>query len=101
MIELRSADLFHVAFALAFRRKAKQKIFVCSRALALNYRWGFSPTTSFNYNYSTRHDITYKEQDRGATKIIYYPCFITEVLSPGTEAISPVKSFKIIIVFLL
>ncbi len=34
-----------------------KKIFVCSRALALNYRSCSSPTTSFNYNYSTGHDI--------------------------------------------
>ncbi|MGD1704657.1 Uma2 family endonuclease [Dapis sp. BLCC M229] len=94
MIELRSADLFHVAFALAFRRKAKQKIFVCSRALALNYRYCSSPTTSFNYNYSTGHDITYKEQDRGATKILYYPCLIAEILSPDTEAIERGKKFQ-------
>ncbi|MDJ0519776.1 MAG: Uma2 family endonuclease [Trichodesmium sp. MO_231.B1] len=77
-----------------FRRKAKQKIFVCSIALALNYRYCSSPTTSFNYNYSTRHDITCKEQDRRATKIIYYPCLITEILSPDTEAIERGKKFQ-------
>ncbi len=71
-----------------------KKIFVCSRDLALNYRYCSSPTTSFNYNYSTRHDITCKEQDRGASNIIYYPCLIAEILSPDTEAIDPGKKFQ-------
>ncbi|WP_240041672.1 Uma2 family endonuclease, partial [Okeania hirsuta] len=53
-----------------------------------------SSTTSFNYNYSTGHDITYKEQDRGATKILYYPCLIAEILSPDTEAIERGKKFQ-------
>ena len=71
-----------------------KKIFVCSIALALNYRYCSSPTTSFNYNYSTGHDITYKEQDRGASKIIYYPCLIAEILSPDTQAIDAGKKFQ-------
>ncbi|MGD1713393.1 Uma2 family endonuclease [Dapis sp. BLCC M172] len=38
--------------------------------------------------------MTCKEQDRGASKIIYYPCLIAEVLSPGTEAIERGKKFQ-------
>ena len=38
--------------------------------------------------------VTSNERDRRATKIIYYPCLVVEVLSPGTEAFNRGKKFK-------
>ncbi|NET26399.1 Uma2 family endonuclease [Okeania sp. SIO1I7] len=38
--------------------------------------------------------VTCNKQDRPATKIIYHPCLIVEVLSPGTEAIDRGKKFQ-------
>ncbi len=38
--------------------------------------------------------VTCDEKDRRATKIIYHPCLVVEVLSPGTEAFDRGKKFK-------
>lgn len=38
--------------------------------------------------------VTCDETDRRATKIIYHPCLVVEVLSPGTEAFDRGKKFK-------
>lgn len=38
--------------------------------------------------------VTCDERDRRATKIIYHPCLVVEVVSPGTEAFNWVKKFK-------
>ncbi|NEQ37302.1 MAG: Uma2 family endonuclease [Okeania sp. SIO3I5] len=38
--------------------------------------------------------VTCDERDRRATKVIYHPCLVVEVLSPGTEAFNRGKKFK-------
>lgn len=38
--------------------------------------------------------VTCDERDRRATKVIYHPCLVVEVLSPGTEAFDRGKKFK-------
>ncbi|MEL7039013.1 MAG: Uma2 family endonuclease [Cyanobacteria bacterium J06592_8] len=38
--------------------------------------------------------VTCDEKDRRATKIIYHPCLIVEVLSPGTEAVDRGRKFQ-------
>ena len=38
--------------------------------------------------------VTGDERDRRATKVIYHPCLVMEVLSPGTEAFNRGKKFK-------
>ncbi len=38
--------------------------------------------------------VTCDERDRRATKIVYHPCLIVEVLSPGTEAFDRGKKFQ-------
>ena len=38
--------------------------------------------------------VTCDEKDRRAIKIIYHPCLVVEVLSPGTEAFDRGKKFK-------
>ncbi|MEB3340994.1 Uma2 family endonuclease [Okeania sp.] len=38
--------------------------------------------------------VTCNERDRRATKVIYHPCLVVEVLSPGTEAFNRGKKFK-------
>ena len=38
--------------------------------------------------------VTCDERDRRATKVIYHPCLIVEVLSPGTEAFDRGRKFK-------
>ena len=38
--------------------------------------------------------VTCDEQDRCATKVIYHPCLIVEVLSPGTEGSDRGKKFQ-------
>jgi Uma2 family endonuclease len=38
--------------------------------------------------------VTCDERDRRATKVIYHPCLVVEVLSPGTEAFDRGKKFQ-------
>ncbi|GGA30927.1 Uma2 family endonuclease [Okeania sp. KiyG1] len=38
--------------------------------------------------------VTCDERDRRAIKVIYHPCLVVEVLSPGTEAFDRGKKFK-------
>ncbi|MGB3192317.1 MAG: Uma2 family endonuclease [Limnoraphis sp.] len=38
--------------------------------------------------------VTCDETDQRATKVIYHPCLIVEVLSPGTEAVDRGKKFQ-------
>ncbi|MGB3513298.1 MAG: Uma2 family endonuclease [Microcoleaceae cyanobacterium] len=38
--------------------------------------------------------VTCDETDRRAIKVIYHPCLVVEVLSPGTEAFDRGKKFK-------
>ena len=38
--------------------------------------------------------VTCDERDRRATKVIYHPCLVVEVLSPGTEAFDRGRKFK-------
>ncbi len=38
--------------------------------------------------------VTCDERDRRATKVIYHPCLLVEVLSPGTEAFDRSKKFQ-------
>ncbi|MEB3341265.1 Uma2 family endonuclease [Okeania sp.] len=38
--------------------------------------------------------VTCDQRDRRATKVIYHPCLVVEVLSPGTEAFNRGKKFK-------
>ena len=38
--------------------------------------------------------VTCDERDRRATNVIYHPCLIVEVLSPGTEAFDRGKKFQ-------
>ncbi|GGA47932.1 hypothetical protein CYANOKiyG1_67090 [Okeania sp. KiyG1] len=45
--------------------------------------------------------VSCDQRDRRATKVIYHPCLVVEVLSPGTEAFNRGKSLKIIAIFLL
>ncbi|NEP45148.1 MAG: Uma2 family endonuclease, partial [Okeania sp. SIO2H7] len=38
--------------------------------------------------------VTCDERDRRATKVIYHPCLVVEVLSPGTETFDRGKKFQ-------
>jgi Uma2 family endonuclease len=38
--------------------------------------------------------VTCDERDRRATKIVYHPCLVVEVLSPGTQAFDRRKKFQ-------
>ncbi|NEP40699.1 MAG: Uma2 family endonuclease, partial [Okeania sp. SIO2H7] len=38
--------------------------------------------------------VTCDERDRRATKVIYHPCLVVEVLSPGTEGFDRGKKFQ-------
>ena len=61
------------------------------RVLMADSQLGVSEKGSFHYPDVM---VTCDERDRRATKIIYHPCLIVEVLSPGTEAFDRGKKFQ-------
>jgi len=61
------------------------------RVLMADSKLGVSEKGSFHYPDVM---VTCDEKDRRATKIIYHPCLIVEVLSPGTEAYDRGKKFQ-------
>jgi len=61
------------------------------KVLMADAKLGVSEQGSFHYPDVM---VTCDEIDRRATKVIYHPCLIVEVLSPGTEAFDRGRKFK-------